>query len=46
MPGLSSRQPAADLDSSLTFAYDMNRTSYGVLSGPKAFDMVYALYGA
>ena len=46
MPGASSRQPVADPESSLAFAYTMNRTSYGVLPGPKAFDVVDALYGA
>ena len=46
MPGASSRQPAADPESSLAFAYTMNRTSYGVLLGPEAFDMMDALYGA
>ncbi len=44
-PGAGGSLAFADPENNLAFAYVMNQMSYGVLPGPKALDMVDALYG-
>ncbi len=44
-PGAGGSLAFADPENNLAFAYTMNQMSYGVLPGPKALDMVDALYG-
>ena len=44
-PGAGGSLAFADPANNLAFAYTMNQMNYSVLPGPKAFDMVDALYG-
>lgn len=43
-PGAGGSHAFADPENSIAFAYTMNQMNYGVLPGPKAIDMVDAIY--
>tara|TARA_B100000586_G_C19876147_1_gene328877 strand:- start:322 stop:522 length:201 start_codon:yes stop_codon:yes gene_type:complete len=43
-PGEGGSHAFADPENRIAFAYTMNQMNYGVLPGPKAIDMVDAIY--